>query len=587
MQQEDFKQLEQVLKSAKGVDSPNVTVDENFKESLRKKLYEHYLNSYNNSTVMSKIKSVFTRPAYATLFFLGAFAFIALAFAGGYFISKNVKQENQQKDQEILLAANLAVLEGDVEIKKTGEERWMEALEGDTFNQGDSLRTQANSRAVLILDNGDAVRMNEKSEIVLESMNPDSILVEQVSGESYARIASSNTDTFTIEGQGVEAQAMGTAYMFNTNSKKKEVNVYVYESKVQLKLQAEEQEVKELKMATVNTKRGKIRVREMKKNEYQNKFAKWSRNQDKKEGYETPETVGPKVTISSPANGSSTKNSSVAVKGKVTDTNPLRKIIVNGKIYESMGGNGKGFNPSTGEFNVNVSLSSGKNTISVTAYDIYWNAGKSATVRVNKKQQEKSDNNTSGFYISSLYSPAEGKISVSWVLNDASAPKGFKVVKSTSPNPVYPGNEYKYLSDSGSRSVLWTGVSSGTYYVRVCIYSGEGKCLRYTENKVVTVKGDGGGGKVSSISLSGSGSKVSWSVDGYSSKGFKVVWSKNSGPTYPCRSGDKYHYLSSSSARSDTLTAFAGSGTYYVRVCEYLGGKCGVYSNQITVSLSK
>ncbi|MBU0531726.1 FecR family protein [Patescibacteria group bacterium] len=88
-----------------------------------------------------------------------------------------------------------------------------------------------------------------------------------------------------------------------------------------------------------------------------------------------------------------------------------------------------------------------------------------------------------------------------------------------------------------------------------------------------------------SISLWGSGETVQWSVEGYSAKGFKVVWSKNSSPTYPTRSGDKYQYLSSPDTSSTTLTAFEGEGTYYVRVCEYLGGKCGVYSNQITVEL--
>ncbi len=90
---------------------------------------------------------------------------------------------------------------------------------------------------------------------------------------------------------------------------------------------------------------------------------------------------------------------------------------------------------------------------------------------------------------------------------------------------------------------------------------------------------------VNSITLTGEGANISWSVDGYSSKGFKVSWSKNSGPTYPTRSGDKYHYYSSPSQTSDTLTAFSGDGTYYVRVCEYLSGKCGVYSNEISVVL--
>ncbi|MCK5212165.1 hypothetical protein KAJ89_05685 [Candidatus Parcubacteria bacterium] len=90
---------------------------------------------------------------------------------------------------------------------------------------------------------------------------------------------------------------------------------------------------------------------------------------------------------------------------------------------------------------------------------------------------------------------------------------------------------------------------------------------------------------VNSITLTGVGASINWSTDGHSASGFKVVWSKNSGPTYPCRSGDKYHYYSSPDKSSDTLTAFSGDGTYYVRVCEYLGGACGVYSNEITVQL--
>lgn len=95
-------------------------------------------------------------------------------------------------------------------------------------------------------------------------------------------------------------------------------------------------------------------------------------------------------------------------------------------------------------------------------------------------------------------------------------------------------------------------------------------------------------GGVSAISLSGSGANVQWSTSGTAAMGFKVVWSKTPGPTYPTRwdgAKDKYHYLSDPSAAADTISAFEGPGIYYVRVCEYLGGKCGVYSNQITVNL--
>ena len=93
-------------------------------------------------------------------------------------------------------------------------------------------------------------------------------------------------------------------------------------------------------------------------------------------------------------------------------------------------------------------------------------------------------------------------------------------------------------------------------------------------------------GGVESITLiSKGGSAIKWSVDGYSAKGFKVVWSKSEHPTYPTRDGDKYKYFSDPNYYYTALSAFSGDGTYYVRVCEYLGGACGVYSNEISISL--
>lgn len=92
---------------------------------------------------------------------------------------------------------------------------------------------------------------------------------------------------------------------------------------------------------------------------------------------------------------------------------------------------------------------------------------------------------------------------------------------------------------------------------------------------------------VKSIKLQGANDRVYWTVEGVSAQGFKVVWSKNSLPVYPLREGDRYHYYSESSKNNDTLEAFSGAGTYHVRVCEYLGGKCGVYSNEISLTLGK
>jgi len=181
-------------------------------------------------------------------------------------------------------------------------------------------------------------------------------------------------------------------------------------------------------------------------------------------------------------------------------------------------------------------------------------------------------------------------VSLTWTINGIEAPDGFKVVRSLTTDPVYPGDNYYYLSSPDARAHKWAVKDGKTYYFRVCKYL-DGKCVLYSNNVKVTAPKTtetttSNSGDVTSLSISHVGSgKVAWTLKGYSDQGFKVVWSKNSNPTYPCRSGDKYLYYSDPAQRNAVVTAFDGYGTYYVRVCEYLGGKCGVYSNQITVTL--
>lgn len=102
-------------------------------------------------------------------------------------------------------------------------------------------------------------------------------------------------------------------------------------------------------------------------------------------------------------------------------------------------------------------------------------------------------------------------------------------------------------------------------------------------------------GKVTSISLSKVGTyAVSWSSVGISANGYKVVWSKTPGATYPGRydEEDDYDYLSDPTANSHTFCSAdelsAGSGDYYVRVCAYIneaGFTCSPYSNEVVVNI--
>jgi hypothetical protein len=72
-----------------------------------------------------------------------------------------------------------------------------------------------------------------------------------------------------------------------------------------------------------------------------------------------------------------------------------------------------------------------------------------------------------------------------------------------------------------------------------------------------------------------SGVKLDWQTNFVSDKGFKVVISEEENPVYP---GNDYHYFSDKNIKSD-IWKISTPGTYYFRVCEYLGGKCGTYSN--------
>ncbi len=105
------------------------------------------------------------------------------------------------------------------------------------------------------------------------------------------------------------------------------------------------------------------------------------------------------------------------------------------------------------------------------------------------------------------------------------------------------------------------------------------------EEKKKEEKKDVTTGVVRAIKLVVTNGVAQWKVDGYSAQGFKVVWSKNAHPTYPLRDGDRYDYQSDPSATEAKLEAFSGAGTYSVRVCEYLGGKCGTYSNEVSAGL--
>ncbi len=182
-----------------------------------------------------------------------------------------------------------------------------------------------------------------------------------------------------------------------------------------------------------------------------------------------------------------------------------------------------------------------------------------------------------------------GEVKLIWEL-DGSAPRGFKVVRSTENTaPTYPpqtGDKYFYLANSESDSYTDEAVEPDTtYYYRVCLYTGS-SCDIYSNAVSITTDDTTPEpslvleGEANSLSI-----KLEWELDGKKSRGFKVVRSReNTEPTYPPQAGDSFRYLSNPDSRSYLDRDVTPDNTYYYRVCLYDGNDCLLYSNALTLT---
>jgi hypothetical protein len=95
-----------------------------------------------------------------------------------------------------------------------------------------------------------------------------------------------------------------------------------------------------------------------------------------------------------------------------------------------------------------------------------------------------------GVSVSSINLSVVSGSKVAWTVN-GEASQGFKLVWSTNPNPTYPtngGGFAEYLGAGTSYYIVpnWNG--TGTHYVRVCAYNGNGGCVAYSNQVTVDIQ---------------------------------------------------------------------------------------------------
>lgn len=407
--------------------------------------------------------------------------------------------KNAQK-QKVSYDGQIEYVEGDVEKRTKKDGGWFTAEKSDIIKSGDEIRTLVSSRAIITFEDGSAVRLDENTQIIFDGQS-ENITVGMDKGFVYNKVAKNDTRVYVVKTGDYEIKALGTE--FSVENENESVEVMVIESAVDVgDVESDKmQKIEEGNKASVTD--DTITEEKITQTDLEDDFIVWNTQTENKDVVKEDENnpPSPKATVD--------KEGSITLSGEKS----------------------------------------------------------SSGVRLH------------------------------WDISGVNTNHGFKVVKSKESNPVYPGNDYKYLTDSGVRDYKWKIDTGKKYHFRVCAYQENGKCGVYSNDVYVsTPSGDSDekeddnksdGDYASKVSLSasqdGDNVKLKWDISGGDApKGFKVVKSKDTNPVYP---GDDYKYLSDDDTRKYTWKDLKEGKTYHFRVCIYKGGKCGTYSNDVKVSL--
>jgi hypothetical protein len=471
------------------------------------------------------------------------------------------------------LGVDVALTEGTVEYRTNAGQSWQPVPKDLSLGEGAEVRTAANSRAILNIDDGSSVRLNSESSVGFAKLVPGHIIVENKGGDVYTRVIKSDTRKFEVKSGNATYRSLGTAY--RTLNTKEQEGVEVYHSKVTVLGLDESGNVvveqgKRYYKVNLDNPDAEGKVTELSAEDVAgDTFMQWNSEEDKKEFKNELGVLfdlqPPALEVSSPANGLITDAASVEVKGT---TEAGAKVLINGADTAN----------NNGSFSGSVNLNVGNNSLKVESID---GAGNKTvrTIIVGRNAPATPTPQSNSFV---LYgTKVDGGISFSWNVSGVDTSKGFKLVRGTSANPTYPGGDGVFL-ESSKRSYTWSIKDGKTYHFRICAYNGSG-CSSYSNNVTVTAplkEGSSSEKPTGTLGLSHTGGTgFSWTLSGSAPYGYKLVWATSPGPAYPGSSATFYD------KNSTTGYISGSSGTYYVRICMYYEGGCQNYSNEVTITL--
>ncbi len=341
--------------------------------------------------------------------------------------------------QQLKLGVAITVADGAVEYMRDGD--WQAVGTSTQIKEGDSVRTGADSRAVLTLDDGSAVRLDAQSVVRLADLTAAEIKIEQIEGTIYSRVVPNSDRRYIVNTNTTTYEALGTAFV--TTKKATESGVQVYQSSVKASTSSE----------TIG------------------------------EGKQYYETSG-----------------DAALQGKVTDIN-IDALVDNAFINWNLSEDEKdiAFKEKLGILPQIKERADTKEKERLAAEEARIKAEKEAAARAAKEKEEKEKQNNH-----SKEKVERGTITSFNLVGDTftwsysgKAVHGYKLVFSKTNPPVFgaPGVGSVYRSGinetSGSVPKASKQSEKGKHYVRVCVYTAgteDEDCVDYSPNVIEIIR---------------------------------------------------------------------------------------------------
>ena len=161
----------------------------------------------------------------SVLFFVGVFSFSVFANSNDTTNYNESSEVVQTSDTDESTTAMLMLTEGSVE-KKNEEGEWETVEEETVLAETDEVRTVgATSKAIIALQNGSEARLDANTEVILESISENRVVLKQLEGYMFNRVITNEEFDYIVKTTDSQFQATGTAFQTIANGDDQAVEV--------------------------------------------------------------------------------------------------------------------------------------------------------------------------------------------------------------------------------------------------------------------------------------------------------------------------------------------------------------------------